>query len=143
MYKRPESVLIIVYTPQSEFLLLCRKQPEQYWQSVTGSLQADESLTAAAQRELQEETGIWAGADLLNTGKINCYSIHPAWRHRFAPEVKRNTEYVFQLLLPQRCEVILNPKEHIGYGWFTAEQAVAMTASETNRAAIQALSATQ
>ena len=55
-YKRPESVLIVVYTAACEVLMLRRVEPSDFWQSVTGSLEWDESPMGAACRELVEET---------------------------------------------------------------------------------------
>ncbi|HXK57741.1 MAG TPA: dihydroneopterin triphosphate diphosphatase, partial [Gammaproteobacteria bacterium] len=35
-YKRPESILLVVYTQTAEVLMLKRTRPAQFWQSVTG-----------------------------------------------------------------------------------------------------------
>ena len=52
-YKRPESVLVVVYTVSGQTLLLKRKRPI-FWQSITGSLKwPDESASDAAYRELE------------------------------------------------------------------------------------------
>ena len=57
-YKRPESVLVVVYTADRETLIL-QRVGNSFWQSVTGSLNWDEeSPEEAARRELFEETGI-------------------------------------------------------------------------------------
>lgn len=138
MFKRPESVLVIVHTGDGEVLQLRRREPPDYWQSVTGSLEPGESPLKAALRELREETGLDGGAGLADAGFINRYPIHPAWRHRFAPDVTENTEYVFHLELPARSEVRLCP-EHVEYRWLPREQAAAAASSDTDRAAILAL----
>ena len=57
-YKRPESVLVVIYTISGEVLLLERRQPAGFWQSVTGSLAWDEAPREAAIREVSEETGL-------------------------------------------------------------------------------------
>ena len=49
-WKRPESVLVVVYTVAGEFLLMERAQPVGFWQSVTGSLRWDVQPAAAARR---------------------------------------------------------------------------------------------
>ncbi|MGD8932832.1 MAG: NUDIX domain-containing protein, partial [Chromatiales bacterium] len=49
-YKRPESVLVVVYTAGGEVLLLRRTRPRDFWQSVTGSLHWGESPRQAARR---------------------------------------------------------------------------------------------
>ena len=41
-YKRPESVLVLIYSKTGHVLMLQRVFPEEFWQSVTGSLEWDE-----------------------------------------------------------------------------------------------------
>ena len=41
-FKRPESVLVIVYTRTGKVLLMHRKDRPGFWQSVTGSMKWDE-----------------------------------------------------------------------------------------------------
>ena len=38
-YKRPESVLVLVYTMNKQVLLLRRRRFHHFWQSVSGSLE--------------------------------------------------------------------------------------------------------
>ena len=52
LFKRPESVLVVVYTQQLDVLLICRQKPAGFWQSVTGSLEPGETPSQAAGREL-------------------------------------------------------------------------------------------
>jgi dATP pyrophosphohydrolase len=136
-YKRPESVLVVVYTRELDILLLRRVRPADHWQSVTGSLEWGESAADAAARELQEETGICARP--VETGIQHCFPILPAWRDRFAPEVKENLEYLFYLPLDQRVEIQLNRKEHDQYQWLDQQQAASLVFSWTNRDAILAI----
>src|SRR5690349_20502674 len=50
-YKIPESVLVVIYTPDLQVLLLERADRPGFWQSVTGSLDAiDEPLALTAVR---------------------------------------------------------------------------------------------
>ena len=42
-YKIPISSLVVIYTKQLDILLLSRADKSNFWQSVTGSLEADES----------------------------------------------------------------------------------------------------
>ena len=61
-HKRPESVLVVVYSADSQVLMLRRHEPPTFWQSVTGSLEWGEQPEQAARRELVEETGLDATA---------------------------------------------------------------------------------
>jgi len=138
LFKRPESVLIIVHTDDGQVLQLLRREPADFWQSVTGSLKEGETPLKAARRELREETGLDGDAGLIDGGFINRYPIHPAWRHRYAPEVQENTEYVFHLALPAICDISLS-SEHVDSRWLPREQAAEAAGSATDKAAILAL----
>ena len=95
-HKLPISVLVVVHTPDGQVLLLERADRPGFWQSVTGSQNAGETLRETAVRELREETGIDAARyELVDWGKQNVYEIYPHWRHRYAPGVTHNTEHVF------------------------------------------------
>jgi dATP pyrophosphohydrolase len=138
-YKRPESVLVVIYTVGGDVLLLERQQPVGYWQSVTGSLRWDEVPAEAAHRELLEETGIEAGDRLQECGYRNRFEILPAWRSRYAPDARENIEHVFGLALPERLPVTLNTREHREAQWLPAAVAALRASSYTNQAAIERL----
>lgn len=130
---------MVVHTAGGEVLRLLRRSPPDFWQSVTGSLAPGESPQQAALREVREETGLDASAGLTDTGVVNRYPIHPAWRSRYAPDVSENTEYVFRLLLPETAPIRLAPAEHSEYQWLPREAAAVLAASDTDRKAILAL----
>lgn len=136
-WKRPESVLVVIYTLASEVLLLERTRPAGFWQSVTGSLEWGEPPAAAAARELQEETGIQA--EPRDCHLQNRFPILPAWRARYHPDVTENLEHVFVLALPARCDIRLNPQEHSQYEWLDATAAMQRCTSWTNAQAIEQL----
>ena len=134
-YKRPESVLVLVYTQTGQVLMMERRSPEGFWQSVTGSLGWDESPEQAAVRELREETGLQA--EPRTTGIEHAFPILPEWRARYHPEVQENREYVFALELPRPCKIQLNPDEHIKYEWLDVPGAMQRCSSWTNSQAIE------
>lgn len=135
-YKRPESVLVIVYTEAGDVLMLRRKYPKDFWQSVTGSLEWDENPQQAAIRELQEETGI-AGLELLDCEFSQFFEIYEIWRDRYEPGVMENKEHVFLLKLPEKVDIQLDPREHDEFTWMTKQQALQCAFSHTNQEAIE------
>jgi dATP pyrophosphohydrolase len=142
-HKQPVSVLVIVYTPSLEVLLLERADYPGHWQSVTGSIEPGEPLAHAALRELAEETGIDAADNggVVDWELSNVFEIYPKWRHRYPPGTTGNTEHVFGLEVPERIAVRLAPREHLRYAWLPWREAAARCFSWTNRAAIEQLSA--
>jgi dATP pyrophosphohydrolase len=137
-FRRPESVLIVIYTAGGEFLLLERRKPPGFWQSVTGSLEWGETADAAARRELVEETGITRGM-LVNLQWTQVYEILPSFGKKYAPGVTRNLEHAFSLKLKERVPVHLSDREHAQYEWLSAAEAIDKASSSTNRAVIRQL----
>lgn len=134
--KIPRSVLVVIHTPALDVLLMERADRPGMWQSVTGSLDAeDEPLDATARREVLEETGIDHGS-LRNWHQTNVYEIFPTWRHRYAPDVTHNTEHVYGLTVPAGTPVTLAPREHLQFLWLPWQEAAARCFSPSNAQAI-------
>lgn len=141
--KIPESVLVVIYTPELDVLVIERADHPGFWQSVTGSKdRIDEPLAQTAVREVGEETGIAVGGplvpfdSLVDWGEFIEYEIYPVWRHRYAEGVTRNVEHWFGLEVPYRLEIALAPREHTAFAWIPYEQAAARCFSSSNRDAI-------
>ena len=137
-HRRPESVLIVIYTDGGEFLLLERRRPPGFWQSVTGSLEWGEYADNAARREVVEETGIRQGV-LVDLQWTQVYDILPAFGKVYAPGITRNLEHAFSLRLAQRVPVTLSDSEHVRFQWVSGSDAVDTVSSSTNRAVIEKL----
>ena len=142
-FKIPESVLVVIHSADMQVLLIERADRPGYWQSVTGSKDTfDEPLTETAQREVAEETGIVIGSPRVPLANLrdwqfrNVYDIYPVWRHRYAPGVTRNTEFVFGLTVPREVSITLAPREHLRYEWLPWRGAADQCFSPSNAEAI-------
>jgi dihydroneopterin triphosphate diphosphatase len=134
--KIPRSVLVVIHTPKLDVLLIERADKPGFWQSVTGSLDAeDEPLALTAQREVFEETGIRSGT-LRDWHLENVYEIYPVWRHRYAPGVTHNTEHVFGLTVSRRLRPRLSLREHTAGAWLPWREAADRCFSPSNAEAI-------
>jgi len=138
VFRRPESVLIVIYTAGGEFLLLERRRPAGFWQSVTGSLEWGEMADDAARREVIEETGISEGL-LRNLQWTQTYEILASFGKTYAPGITRNLEHAFALKLLRRVPVRLSVTEHVQFQWLRASEALATVSSESNRVIIEQL----
>jgi dATP pyrophosphohydrolase len=130
--KIPESVLVVIHTPELDVLVIERYDRPGFWQSVTGSKDhIEEPLVVTAAREVAEETGI-----VIDWHHRIEYDIYPEWRHRYAEGVVRNVEHQFSLLVPHCVEVTLAPREHTAFLWLPLREAAAKCFSSSNREAI-------
>ena len=146
-FKIPESVLVVIYTPALDVLLIRRADSApgaaEFWQSVTGSKDSfDEAFGDTAAREVLEETGIDCRPgsvlehEVIDWHLENVYDNYPRWRHRYAQGVTRNTEHLFGLRVPAGTAVTLNPREHTACQWLPWQQAAQKCHSPSNAEAI-------
>jgi dihydroneopterin triphosphate diphosphatase len=142
-FKIPQSVLVVIHTPALDVLLIKRADAGDFWQSVTGSKDAEnEQFTETATREVHEETGIDCrfgtplASSLCDWRLENVYEIYPQWRHRYAPDVTHNREHLFGLRVPAGTPVVLSPREHTDFRWLPYWQAAEACFSPSNAEAI-------
>ncbi len=139
-YTIPISVLVVIYTPDLQVLLLERADAPGFWQSVTGSQHEGEALFETAKREVSEETGLDTGRyGLTEWRKENHYEIYERWRDRYAPGTTHNTEHLFSMKLQQPVPVTLSPREHTQFVWLPWKEAAEKVFSPSNAAAIREL----
>jgi dihydroneopterin triphosphate diphosphatase len=144
-FKTPISALVLIYTQNMQtqdlqVLVMERADKIGFWQSVTGSVEGDETPRQAAIREVLEETGLDANQyNLQDWQASNVYEIYPHWRHRYAPGTIENTEHLFGLELPSKLPIKLSPDEHVRYEWVDWREAAKRVFSWTNLDALKRL----
>ncbi|THA07931.1 dihydroneopterin triphosphate diphosphatase [Rodentibacter pneumotropicus] len=138
-YKNPHSVLVVIYTENRDRVLMLQRQDDpDFWQSVTGSLEENETPRQAAIRELWEEVRLKITEN--STALFDCnesveFEIFPHFRYKYAPNVTHCQENWF--LLAVEWEFTPQLSEHLAYQWVSAEQAAKMTKSPNNAEAIR------
>lgn len=138
-YKNNESVLVVIYAQNTgRILMLQRRDDPTFWQSVTGSLEHQETPRETALREITEETGLKISEK--TTALYDCqqsvdFEIFPHFRDKYAPNITHCREHWFLLAVEQEFEPRLT--EHLAFQWLSAEQAVELTKSPNNAQAIK------
>jgi dihydroneopterin triphosphate pyrophosphatase len=138
-YKNNQSVLVVIYAENTRrVLMLQRRDDPDFWQSVTGSLETDETPTETAIRELWEEVRLKIEAK--STALFDCdesieFEIFPHFRYKYAPNVTHCREHWFLLAVEQEFTPELT--EHLAFQWVLPTRAIQMTKSPNNAEAIR------
>jgi dATP pyrophosphohydrolase len=111
--------------------LLLRRHPARthagdIWQTVVGSVRWTEERIQAARREVFEETGLTMLRGITAIGYAFSFPIrlpktHQSW---YAPDQTTIHNTVFAAEVIGRRPILLSP-EHLAYGWFSFEDALA------------------
>ena len=135
--KRPESVLVLVFSYNGNVLLLQRDDDPAFWQSVTGTIEIGETPIQTAYREIAEEIGInceETKSQINDCRWINQYKIREQWLSRYPKGSQYNTEYVFSLCIDETAKIQLT--EHTQYRWLSKQAAIEKAWSMSNREGI-------
>ncbi len=99
-----------------------------FWQPITGGVEEGETLEAAAEREMREETG-------LNLGKPTAAD----FSFKFAAEGRGLIEEtVFYYVLETKPpEVMIDPREHQVYCWLSVKEAAECIKWDSNQTAFE------
>ncbi len=118
---------------KAEFLILHRNEDHGgFWQTLTGNVEDNESLTDALIREIREETGI----DERNIVSI----LDDVYSFSFHAHGMDFIEYVYAVQVKQDTAVDISrnvDNEHDDYGWFTYDDAVRKLKWDSNVMAIE------
>ncbi len=137
-----QSVQVLVYPARArgagwEYLLL-RRLPHRggFWQGVTGGVEADETLLAAARRELREETGLEPAAIEAIDYKYT-FEVEDQDRSLYALEAMRIEERVFVAQISGSSTPTIDSREHDDWKWCEVAEALANLAWPENREALK------
>lgn len=122
----PIKIQTILYRIENgtPLVLVMKRSPQDggFWQTITGTLELNESIFDSRKRELREETGI---ADAIyDDMEVNRFS----WKKKDWVVV----EIVYSARTKSR-EIILNPKEHSEYKWLPIDKAIELVEKEQTK----------
>ncbi len=124
-YRSAASVLVLRRTTGGsgfQFLLLHKPRRSDAWQLPQGGVEGDETIEAAALRELMEEAGIGNCMVLGKSDRVYKYDFPPSFR-RFRPDnvCGQTIAFVFALVDPATV-VKVDGKEIDAHVWVTLPQ---------------------
>ena len=137
---RPETIrLIKVLVHDDHRVLLLHRRPERgnFWQPITGAIEAGETAFEAAQREVLEETGTPGDPEAMGfTQSFMIESQHLATRY---PVPIIASEIGFKTALDSQRPIRMDADEHDEYGWFTFADAYERIRWSDDREALERL----
>lgn len=117
---RPETIhLVKVVVHDRDRVLLLHRRPERgnFWQPITGSIEAGESPLDAARREILEETGNHGEPEEM--GLLQSFMIESQYLASRHPAPIIASEIGFSAALDAQLPIHMDLEEHDDCGWFT------------------------
>lgn len=119
--RRPREAAVFVY--RGDRFLLLRRVRDHYWNVAAGQVEPSETVVDAAVRELREETGLEAGAGLIDLAIPIVYPVPDDERQLYEPGVAEVTLQSFAVEAPADWEPVLD-KEHDEHRWCDLREAL-------------------
>ncbi len=114
-------VKVLVHDGDRVLLLHRRRERGNYWQPITGSIEAGESPIETARRELREETGQSGEPEPLDLRQS--FMIESQFLEAQHPAPIIASEVAFTASIDSRIPIRLDTLEHDACGWFTFAEA--------------------
>jgi lipoyl(octanoyl) transferase len=124
MVERPETIqLVKVMIHDGSRVLLLHRRPERgnFWQPITGSIEAGETPRQTAQREIVEETGHSGDPEDLELRQSFMIESQYLEAKYAVPIIAR--EIGFAARLNADAPIRMDAEEHDDFGWFTFAEA--------------------
>jgi lipoyl(octanoyl) transferase len=135
--REPTIRLVKVVVHDGSRVLLLHRRPERgnFWQPITGSIDAGETPLVTARRELREETG--HGGEPLDLELAQSFLIESQYLESRYPAPIVASEITFSATLDSTLPIRIDPDEHDAHGWFTFAEAYERIQWSDDREAIE------
>ena len=114
-------IKVVIHDGDRVLLLHRRRERGDYWQPITGSIEAGESPADTARREIVEETG--NKADALELGLTQSFMIESQFLAARYPVPIIASEVCFSATMDSRLPIRLDAGEHDTWAWFSFGEA--------------------
>ncbi|MGA7616391.1 MAG: lipoyl(octanoyl) transferase LipB [Thermoanaerobaculia bacterium] len=135
----PDLALVKVVVHDGNRILLLHRRPDSgdFWQPITGRIEAGEVAEAAARREIVEETGMGGEPESLDLRQS--FLIEAKYLKDASDLPIFADEIAFAAWIDASRALRLDASEHDRYGWFSTEEALAKIRWSDDREAIERL----